>query len=397
MGEITVGNEKRRPAPAGRVTKAIIFLVILALLFHFLTLVYDRPVSKNVLDYQSRPENTIDVVTIGSSNVYRYFIPSEGWLKYGITSFAYALAAAEGENTIWMVKDVLKTQKPKLLILEVRGFLGTRNRKALSPSTYRLIKNYANPLDRWKIIRHYCRINGISFSPDQVPYYLTLLLNHENYWTLMRPENWKKAVRGTKFTREPGEGPFLGYVPAGNVQAQKQTAYDETYIEDLSAENEASLREILDYCRKIGQDVMLVSSPFIYTKQEIGELNAVALLAKEYGIPFLNTNTSGNTEKMGIDFGYDFYNSHHTNICGAIKYSNLVFDYLHENYELDDHRGDPDYAYFDEETKAYQKKRIVLLAQAAVRKVSDKKADSGAAASEMAAEKESERESETEM
>ncbi|MGI5850084.1 MAG: hypothetical protein ACOX8Q_08505, partial [Christensenellales bacterium] len=49
----------------------------------------------------------------------------------------------------------------------------------------------------------------------------------------------------------------------------------------------------------------------------------------------------------------DFYDARHTNIKGAIKYTNYFGKYLLDNYHLEDHRGDDRYSSWDESYKKY--------------------------------------------
>lgn len=352
-------TERRKPIRMSQFIRLTVFLVILALLFHFMTLVYGRDETRLVLDFKTKPENTLDFIEVGSSNVYRYFSPMEGWEKYGISGYAYGVASTEAPDVIWLVKDVLKRQKPKVLALEARCFVSTKNLGQLGVPTYRVLKNYRNPFKRWEIIRHYCKTNDLKFKKDDLKYYLPLILEHENYWTMLRPDNWKRAVRGTPYVREPGEGPFMGYAFHNAVVPQPNIPYNTEIVKPIRQGEEKALREILDYCESIGQEVMIVSSPFVYTDEEAGELNYIGSIADEYGIPFLNANKD-NVE-IGINWSTDLYNRDHTNAQGALKYSNYVFDFVHEHYDFEDHRGDQKYQFLEEEDARYREKKAAIL------------------------------------
>ncbi len=96
-----------------------------------------------------------------------------------------------------------------------------------------------------------------------------------------------------------------------------------TGSEKLAQGGENALREVLDYCRKIGQEVILVASPYAYTQDDMGELNAVTTIAQEYNVPFLNANKD--QEKLGIDFSTDYYDAHHRMQIRIRKSSELIF------------------------------------------------------------------------
>lgn len=354
-------GDGRKGIGPGRLIRACAFLLTATLLFHYLTLVYDRPVSYRLAAYRSLPKDSVDAVSIGASTVYRFFNPMEGWEKFGISSYAFGYAGMDCEHTIFAVEDVLKTQKPKVILLEVRGFLGSRTKTGMTASTYRVIKNYRNPLDRWRILNHFNRIMGQRFSADQIPYYLTLVMNHENYWTLIKPGNWKKALRADNSIFSGGrENTFMGYSAGGKVTPLTRLPYDKNRIDPLGQVGEKALREVLDKCREKNQEVMLVASPFAYSEEDIGQLNRVAQIAEEYGISFLNTNER--TDQMGIDYGTDFADPKHTNVLGAIKYTDYIYSYLKDRYALADHRGESGYQNWEQEDLRYQTRKDQAIA-----------------------------------
>ena len=119
MKEVT--QNRRKPVTAPQLVKIVVFLVVTALIFQFLTLLYDRPKSYRLYDYENLP----------------------------------GIAGAVGENTIFSLKDLLKHQSPKVALIEVRGFLGSRSMNGMTTNMYRYIKNYANPFKRWEILNHY--------------------------------------------------------------------------------------------------------------------------------------------------------------------------------------------------------------------------------------------------
>ncbi len=351
--------DRKRPIRKTELVKAAAFLLILVMLFQFFTIMYDRPISERLIDMRNQPENSLDAVAIGSSSVYRFYNPMEGWEKYGLTSYAYGIAGAVGENMIFSVKEVLKKQKPEVLILDGRGFMGSRTDLGLTTNFYRYLKNYPNQLFRWKIINHFNKLKGTHFSSDQLPFYLTLILNHENYWTIFRKASWKKAILGPEKVVEKNEYQNMGYAMAKAILPIDVIPYDPDIRQPMDETGEKALREVLEYCQDIGQKAIIVIAPFQYTKEDTADLNTMEDIAKEYGVPFLNA--CKDQEKIGLDWETDFYNKSHTNLLGATKYTNYILDFLMENYEFTDHRGDSDYANWEEEDKEYQKLRKVYV------------------------------------
>lgn len=350
----------KKPVRIGQLIKIVVFLLITAAVFHFFTLVYDSAPDQQVEAYRTLPENSVDLAIVGSSAVYRYFNTMQAWEQYGITAYDYAVAGANGENNIFSIKDVLKTQKPKALLVEVRGYFGSRDVAEFNGDMYRYIKNYRNPLDRWKILRHYAKLNGMKFSSSQLPYYLTLMMMHDDHKAILQAKNWKRALKGSK-GQDLMEGKwFMGYTPKARVVQMPAPVYDPDIRHDLNPTGEEALRELLDYCSETGQKVILVSSPYIYSPDDNADMNAVQDIADEYGVTFLNGNKDASS--IGIDYNVDFYNTYHTNLLGSVKYTDYILDRVREILDLPDHRGEKGLQLWDERDAAYnERKKVVLL------------------------------------
>ena len=71
------------------------------------------------------------------------------------------------------------------------------------------------------------------------------------------------------------------------------------------------------------------------------------------GVPYLFYQQNG---EVDIDFSKDFLDYSHMNIYGALKITEHLGTYLHENYDLPDHRGEEAYQSWEEDCKIFRKK-----------------------------------------
>lgn len=86
-------------------------------------------------------ENTVDVLVLGSSHAYMSFNTGALWREYGISSYVLTASAQPLWNSYYYLKEALKTQRPKLIVLE--GYRLLEEEEFLSPgyvikSTYGL-------------------------------------------------------------------------------------------------------------------------------------------------------------------------------------------------------------------------------------------------------------------
>jgi hypothetical protein len=117
---------------------------------------------------------------------------------------------------------------------------------------------------------------------------------------------------------------------------------------------EEYLQKIIDLCKQENIGLVLFCAPYPETADESAQQNSIADLAKANGITFFDFNTF--YQKIGIDFATDYRDGDHLNSSGADKVTKYLEDYLRANYDLTDHRGDPAYKLWDENSRYLQDK-----------------------------------------
>ena len=98
----------------------VILALILILLSNFLMV-------GNLLDgirirgFYMEPKNSLDVVTLGASETYTSISPGLLWKDYGFTSYNYSIAGNPISLMKTQIKEVLKHQNPRIIVIEVNG------------------------------------------------------------------------------------------------------------------------------------------------------------------------------------------------------------------------------------------------------------------------------------
>ena len=111
-----------------RIIKCIIFIIIFLIIIAILSKIFipknntlEAGLGKRKLTASgiyTEPENTIDVLVLGDSESYTSYIPLELWNQYGFTSYVCGTPAQRLSVSLSYIKDALKTQKPKIVLLE---------------------------------------------------------------------------------------------------------------------------------------------------------------------------------------------------------------------------------------------------------------------------------------
>ena len=257
----------------------------------------------------SQPENTIDLLFLGDSEAYSGFVPLRLWQDWGTASFVCASVDQKPYETVEFLKTALKTQSPKVIILETNV-----------------------------LYRVYSRVDRIVPAAQQ----LFPVLRYHSRWKSL-------TLRDLQSPEYTGEYPDRGYHLLLSADPRKDL---EGYMaptdarEVLSGANLRSLRNISNLCREKNIRLILYSVPSP-ENWSMARHNTMEDLARELGVLYLD----GNLESRDIDWDRDTYdNGDHLNYYGAAKITRWLGDFLSDT--LPDHRGEAAYAAWDRDLAA---------------------------------------------
>lgn len=108
--------------------EVIIFIIAFLFAYKCIENKYAEAASKNVVNaytksrydgFYEQPENSIDMVFIGSSHSYCTFDPENFDSVLGTNSWQLGTPLQHYDTSYFVLKEVLKTQKPKIVVLEL--------------------------------------------------------------------------------------------------------------------------------------------------------------------------------------------------------------------------------------------------------------------------------------
>ena len=299
---------------------------------------------QHVVGLKEEKKNSLDVVYIGGSAAFVFWQPLKAWNDCGFTSYLYATDNMQAENIKYYVKEVLKTQNPKVLVIDLRAFQywnefidNLYGEPGIRNSTDSM--NFS--LDRLNMV-HYCLSNR-TLSDEQeknkLSFYIDLMKYHTNYDVLKTPDNWKMI--NNKYTSSQ-KG--FEWIPSYKRLIQP-TCNQITEKMELGEGSHKALVDLLNYCKEEKLKVLFAVCPYFISEQDQMKYNTMEEIIKSYGFDYLNTNE--HYGEMNIDFSKDFYNENHVNCFGAEKYTTFLENYLIKQYNLPDKRGDIKYSSWD--------------------------------------------------
>lgn len=262
-----------------------------------------------------QPENTIDVFNIGDSLSLAVFSPMEMWREQGYTGFNIGADGLRMAESYYFLKNACEKQKPKVLLME---------------SLY--------------LFRHSMSDDSVMLLSQPIYYHVPFLKYHNIWKALVELPGVMIYHRG--YTVNKNEGPYEGSTDYLNLPLE-----DKEQKLHIPSFNRLWFDRIKQYCDERGIRIILYSAPSArnYNWERINDLKA---FAEEEGIAYIDLNEE--TEALGIDWQKDTNDSgDHMNYYGCCKATRFLGNYLKENADLTDHRGDPAYADWDEELVAY--------------------------------------------
>lgn len=319
--------------------KAILFVCLFLFMLRSVTYMMrtNGDIKEIFLGFYAEPEDTIDVVMIGSSPVYPFYAAPQMWGEHGFTAYPLASNVQRPQAGIYLVEEALKTQTPELFVFELRMY--TYSDQVMTDNmayTRGVTDNLKYSWNRIRLINEL-----VKDKTERYTYYFDIFKYHSN---------WKSLIYEDQFTAflYEREHPLKGFVIRDNVMPSDYEGCNrDNRVMPISEERETELIELLTYLQEREIEALFIVSPMVVNEDLQMQFNYMEGIVSSYGYKYLNMNNY--YEEIGIDFATDYYDEgSHVNASGAEKCTAFLGEYLSNNYELEDKRGKEEYSSWDE-------------------------------------------------
>lgn len=283
------------------------------------------------LEYWRKTENrNTDVLFVGASSMSANIEIGELWKEKGISAYCIGGAASRLYDNYYRLIEGDKGHSCKLIVLEMRG--------ASMDSAMDIYRkeNISGLNTSFNKFRH---INATIEPKERLYYSLDFPLFHNRYNAVTK---WD--FRHASSFGDDNKGIWMNNYGTNNT-LELNPAADVIEYRALNQKQEYYLRKIIEYCEANDRELLLLKTPDGNRPLDQPYYNTVALIAEEYGVPFLDMNQYD--EEIGLTSADFWTDNYHLNVEGARKCTTFLGDYLMEHYTLLDHRGDTDYASWD--------------------------------------------------
>lgn len=319
-----------------RTVKLICFFLALALTLGFLQTYVLRNLDQNSIRYDGfyqEEKDSLDVVLVGASEVYTGYSAGLAYEKYGYTSYPLAAAAINAECTLQTLKEVVREQKPKLVLIEINSYVPSNcNNEVNDAHVHTVIDNIPLTADKIDFI------NNKVPAENRLEYYVPLIKYHGTWTDLPKPKGRRVVSKIAQDIR--GISVLKGFrTTTGKQKVQYKILNDqlekETKADPMNPELEKKLRELLDYCKEQKLNAVFYRAPHMIYKDTYARAKrniTAGKIINSYGYDFLNLERD--YKKTGIKLYDDFYNLDHLNIYGAVKFTNYLGGVIRDKYGI---------------------------------------------------------------
>ncbi|HOO28459.1 MAG TPA: hypothetical protein PLU43_08335, partial [Lachnospiraceae bacterium] len=138
---------------------------------------------------------------------------------------------------------------------------------------------------------------------------------------------------------------FKGFEPkwgsTGTTEFVEPNIENVTEETAISEKAERYYRKYIELCMEENIPLLLTCAPYMIEEDAQGIYNYMFSIAEEYGVPYLDFNKL--YDELGLVFTEDMCEWSHLNEKGNVKYTTYLGNYIKENYEIPDRRGDENY------------------------------------------------------
>lgn len=305
-------------------------------------------------------DNTLDGVYIGTSAVYRYWVPTTAFEEYGIAIHDMAIADEPFAMTNSLIRETLKTNPDVDVILidmkdlrfNFEGLAKAHDIRKLGDS----MRFSKNRIDGVTAGIEFYEDLGVDLEiedwKDRLGYYLPTLYYMREY----------RAETGAGFremwNKEPLEiktNQFKGFIVSS--ESVKILPLEAPVLTDDVIDPDPKmlryLDDVLEYCRTIKPKVIFTCTPYYATEEQQAMCAGYVKYIRDAGFECINFNEKEHMEALDFDWSKDWYHKHHTNAFGAERFTRYFAGLLVEELGLEDHRGQSGYESWQGAVDAY--------------------------------------------
>ncbi len=281
--------------------------------------------SNKVAGFYALEENSMDVLFLGTSHSYYAFNPAVFYERTGLNSYVFAGECQPIGVTYHYFIEALKTQKPKVVVLDLFSLLPSSQGCQTSGIIQKNLEDLKTSGNKFKAL------DLLEDEEERFNAKFDLML-YRSRWSEIEEEEWLYPL-SDHFNPTFG---FTSGWPGSNDVFERPVYY--TTNQKRPIESQLSYLEyIVSLAKENDIELILFKTPFYEEEEDFKTMNMLAEFAYLHEIPILDMNLDYNKYDFKFDVDGDVW---HCNVRGAIKVTNVIAEYINEHFDIESVNAD---------------------------------------------------------
>ncbi len=276
--------------------------------------------TNKVAGFYALKENSMDVLFLGTSHAYYAFNPGVFYERTGLNSYVFAGECQPIGVTYHYFIEALKTQKPKLVILDLFSLLPSSQGCQTSGIIQKNLEDLKTSENKFKAL------NLLEDEGERFNAKFDLML-YRNRWSTIEDDEWIYPLE-THFNSNFG---YTAGWPGSNEVFERPVYYTSEQQKPID-EQLSYLEYIVSLAKDNNIELILFKTPFYEEIEDFKTMNMLQEFACLHELPILDMNLDYNKYDFRFDEDGDVW---HCNVRGAVKVTNFIAEYINSYYEIE--------------------------------------------------------------
>lgn len=323
--------------------KIISFLIVFIVIFeYFNNMYYERFNSEYVKYKQYENVSDVDVVFLGTSELWVGIIPVVLWKEAGITSYNLGHSYKSTVTYYYELKHALNSHNPQIVALDFMTLFSD----STPQENEEIYRHTLYKIDDSAIKRELIK-DIIRLDKEEALSYIFPVLRFHSMWSWAEDKDLIEKPTGDALMpdykagwRDYGDGLYCEPVIPGRTLTPELWEASKS-SEPISELNYEYYMKIIDLCREKNVQLVAIIPPYVSRAQShAAQWDVMRAFFEENNIEYFDYNNYEQVIRMGLDCDKDFHTGDHLNYGGAFKWCKVLAEDMDKKLELTDHRND---------------------------------------------------------
>ena len=284
------------------------------------------------------PDDSLEVLWVGTSHLHNAVSPMEVYKRSGIHSYNLATTGQPFLASYYRLKDALERQNPQVVVLDASSCFRSNFWQKSETAWRKMIDSLPWYYFKQKLVmtQGMISLNSDTMRKRDIASGLFPIIRYHSNYMLGRLDYLDRHRDMTYFLKGQAVITMTEPVPDDRATGSGEKKKSTERLMKILNEQAPTLDKFVELCKEHNCQLVLTKIPVNTTEEYDGywdeeKHDIIVELSDKLGVPFLDLNY----EDVGIDWKSDTCDGgEHVNERGALKVSDFYADWLMSNYDI---------------------------------------------------------------